>query len=74
VLGRALLELGRTEDAIRALERAAVLAPASADVHFALSRAYQRTGRTEAAARAREEFQRLEKLGRQREVPVGGVN
>jgi tetratricopeptide (TPR) repeat protein len=74
VFGRALLELGRTEEAITQLERAGALAPTSADVLFALSRAYQRAGRAEAAARAREEFQRLEKLGRQREVPVGGVN
>jgi predicted Zn-dependent protease len=74
VLGRTLLELGRTEEAITQLERAAALAPASADVFFALSRAYQRAGRAEAAARARDEFQRLEKLGRPREVPVGGVN
>jgi tetratricopeptide (TPR) repeat protein len=74
VLGRALLELERTEEAITQLERAAAVAPGSADVFFALSRAYQRAGQAEAAARAREEFQRLEKLGRQREVPVGGVN
>lgn len=60
-LGRALLDLGRTEDAIVQLERAAVQTPASADVQFALSRAYQRAGRTEAAHRAREEFLRLKK-------------
>jgi tetratricopeptide (TPR) repeat protein len=61
VLGRALLDLGRTEDAIAQLERAAALAPASEDVQFALSRAYQRAGRTDAATRAREEFLRLKK-------------
>jgi predicted Zn-dependent protease len=61
VLGRTLLDLGRTDDAIAQLERAAVLAPESGDVQFALSRAYQRAGRTEAAARAREEFLRLKK-------------
>jgi tetratricopeptide (TPR) repeat protein len=58
-LGRALLELGRTDESIVHLERAAALAPESGDVQFALSRAYQRAGRTEAAARAREEFLRL---------------
>jgi tetratricopeptide (TPR) repeat protein len=61
VLGRTLLDLGRTDDAIMHLERAAALAPASGDVQFALSRAYQRAGRTEAATRAREEFLRLKK-------------
>ena len=49
VLGRALLDLERTDDAIAQLERAGQLAPESADVHFALSRAYQRAGRTEDA-------------------------
>jgi tetratricopeptide (TPR) repeat protein len=66
VLGRALLDLERTDEAIVQLERAAALAPESAAVHYALSRAYQRAGRTEAATREREEFQRLEKLGRER--------
>jgi tetratricopeptide (TPR) repeat protein len=61
VLGRALLELERTDDAIAQLERAAQLAPESAEVHFTLSRAYQRAGRTEDATREREEFLRLEK-------------
>jgi predicted Zn-dependent protease len=71
VLGRALLELERTDEAIVQLERAAVLAPSSADVHFALSRAYQRAGRAAEATRERDEFQRLEKLGREREGKVG---
>lgn len=65
VLGRALLDLGRTEDAIVQLERAAALAPDSGDVHFTLSRAYQRAGRAEDATREREEFRRLEKLDRE---------
>ncbi len=65
VLGRALLDLGRTGDAIAQLERAAALAPESADVHFALSRAYQRAGRAEDATREREAFLRLEKLDRE---------
>jgi tetratricopeptide (TPR) repeat protein len=66
VLGRALLDLERTDDAIVQLERAAALAPESAEVHFTLSRAYQRAGRTEDATREREEFLRLEK----RETPA----
>jgi tetratricopeptide (TPR) repeat protein len=73
VLGRALLDLERTDEAIAQLERAAALAPESAVIHFTLSRAYQRAGRTEAAAREREEFLRLEKLGREREGPLGAT-
>ena len=42
------------------LQRAAQLAPESAEVHFTV-RAYQRAGRTEDASREREEFLRLEK-------------
>jgi tetratricopeptide (TPR) repeat protein len=61
VLGRALLDLERPDEAIAQLERAAQLAPESAEVHFTLSRAYQRAGRTQDAAREREEFLRLEK-------------
>jgi tetratricopeptide (TPR) repeat protein len=71
VLGRALLDLERTDEAIAQLERGVALAPESAVIHFALSRAYQRAGRTEAAAREREEFLRLDKLDREREGPVG---
>jgi len=61
VLGRALLDLERTDEAITQLERAAQLAPESAEVHFTLSRAYQRAGRSEDATREREAFLRLEK-------------
>ena len=61
VLGRALLDLERTDEAIAQLQKAAQLAPESAEVHFTLSRAYQRAGRTEDASREREEFLRLEK-------------
>jgi len=61
VLGRALLDLERTDEAIAQLERAVQLAPESAEVHFTLSRAYQRAGRTEDATREREQFLRLEK-------------
>jgi len=61
VLGRALLDLERTDEAIAQLQRAVQLAPESAEVHFTLSRAYQRAGRVEDATREREEFLRLEK-------------
>ena len=63
VLGQALLDMERTDDAIVQLERAVALAPESGMIYFALSRAYQRAGRTEEATRAREEFLRLQKLG-----------
>ena len=59
VLGRALFEDGQTERAVQELERGAALAPESADIQFALARAYQRAGRAEDAARARQEFLRL---------------
>jgi hypothetical protein len=46
------------------------LAPDSPEMHFALARAYTRAGRKQEAARARENFQRLDKLYRtQRDGP-----
>jgi predicted Zn-dependent protease len=62
VLGRALLELGQVERAIKELEEGARLAPNVPEMYYALARAYTRAGRRQDAARARETFQRLEKL------------
>jgi tetratricopeptide (TPR) repeat protein len=62
VLGRVLLELGQVERSIKELEEGARLAPNVPEMHYALSRAYTRAGRRQDAARARETFQRLEKL------------
>jgi len=50
-LGRVLLADDRTAEAIRALETAAKLDPASPMAHFELGTAYTRTGRKEDAAR-----------------------
>jgi tetratricopeptide (TPR) repeat protein len=62
VLGRVLLELGQVDRAIKELEEGARLAPNVPEMHYALARAYTRAGRKQDAARARETFQRLEKL------------
>jgi predicted Zn-dependent protease len=62
VLGRVLLELGQVERAIQELEEGVRLAPNVPEMHYALARAYTRAGRKQDAARARETFQRLEKL------------
>lgn len=75
-LGRILLELGKTERAIEELEAGLKLARDSPEMHFALARAYTRAGRPEEAARAREEFKRLDRMRRtSKEGPqaVGGL-
>jgi tetratricopeptide (TPR) repeat protein len=63
-LGQALLESGDVEGAIRELQLGIKLAPDSPGLHFTLARALQRAGRLEEAARAREEFTRLDRLAR----------
>jgi tetratricopeptide (TPR) repeat protein len=50
-LGRALLDSGKTAEAIEPLERAATLAPADPAIHQSLATAYQRSGRKTDAAR-----------------------
>ena len=64
VLGQALLETGDVDGAIKELLIGIKLAPESPGLHFTLARAYQRAGRLEDAARAREEFTRLDRLAR----------
>lgn len=61
-LGRVLIELGQVERAVKELEEGARLAPDVPEMHYALARAYTRAGRKQEAARARETFQRLEKI------------
>jgi len=74
-LGQALLETGDVEGAIKELQIGLKLAPDSPGLHFTLAKAYQRAGRAEDAAREREEFTRLDRLGRTQrngEQSVGG--
>jgi tetratricopeptide (TPR) repeat protein len=61
-LGRILLGMGKTSQAISELETAVNLAPDSPEVRFALYTAYARAGRKADAERARAEFMRLDKL------------
>jgi tetratricopeptide (TPR) repeat protein len=61
-LGRILLGMGKTSQAISELETAVKLAPDSPEVRFALYTAYARAGRQADAQRARAEFMRLDKL------------
>jgi tetratricopeptide (TPR) repeat protein len=61
-LGRILLGMGKTDQAIGELETAVKMAPDSPEVRFALYGAYARAGRKEDAERARAEFIRLDKL------------
>jgi tetratricopeptide (TPR) repeat protein len=63
-LGQALLETGDLEGAIRELQAGIKLAPDSPGLHFTLARALQRAGKLDEAARAREEFTRLDRLVR----------
>lgn len=63
-LGQALLETGDVDGAIKELDVGIKLAPDSPGLHFLLARAYQRAGRAEDAARARDEFTRLDRLAR----------
>lgn len=61
-LGRVLLGMGKTNEAISELETAVKLAPDSPEVRYALYTAYARAGRKTDAQRARAEFMRLDKL------------
>jgi tetratricopeptide (TPR) repeat protein len=63
-LGRILLQTGDVEGAIEHLERGVAIAPTSRQMRFELARAYTRAGRTEDAAREREEFRRLDEAQR----------
>jgi tetratricopeptide (TPR) repeat protein len=75
-LGQVLLDLGEIDAAIPELERAATLAPGSPQPPFLLARAYTRAGRPADAARAREQFARLDRLVRAQRggtSAVGGI-
>jgi len=59
LLGRALLELGKIEPAVKELETASKLAPNYPGVHFSLARAYTKAKRAEDAQRERTIFAQL---------------
>jgi serine/threonine-protein kinase len=60
-LGWARIKMGKPEEGLLALERAAALAPGNIQWHAQLGQAYAETGRTE---KAREMLRRLEEMGR----------
>ena len=71
VLGRASLELGQDEQAVRELERASELAPGSPQVHFNLAKAYAKAKLPEKAEHERAIFARLNALAEQRRSRSG---
>jgi tetratricopeptide (TPR) repeat protein len=72
-LGQALLETGDVDGALAELHLGIKLAPESPGLHFTLARALQRAGRLEEAARAREEFTRLDRLARTQKTGAQSV-
>jgi tetratricopeptide (TPR) repeat protein len=60
--GRALVSLGQAERGVLELEEAKGLAPESPEVRFALTKAYEASGRTADAERESEAFRKLEAL------------
>jgi tetratricopeptide (TPR) repeat protein len=73
ILGQVLLGKDDVEGAIQNLEEGVKIAPLSRQMRFELARAYARAGRTEEAARQRDEFRRLEAAERARksDQPLG---
>jgi tetratricopeptide (TPR) repeat protein len=69
--GRASLELGQEEVAIRELETASKLFPGSPEVHFNLARAYGRAKLPEKAEQERAIFTRLNELAEQQRSRSG---
>jgi tetratricopeptide (TPR) repeat protein len=58
-LGELALARGQAQIALIHLERSAKRSPASAKIHFALSRAYRRLGKNEEAAKQTALYQKL---------------
>jgi len=71
LLGRASLELGQQETAVRELEMASKLAPGSPEVHFNLARAYAKAKLTDKAEQERAIFARLNALAEQQRSRSG---
>jgi tetratricopeptide (TPR) repeat protein len=76
ILGRVLLNMDDVPGAIEQLEVGVKIAPTSRQMRFEMAQAYARAGRTEDAAREREEFRKLEAAERARasERPLGGID
>jgi tetratricopeptide (TPR) repeat protein len=69
--GRASLDLGQNETAIRELEAASRLSPGSPEVHFNLAKAYARAKLTDQAEQERAIFRRLNALREQQRSQSG---
>jgi predicted Zn-dependent protease len=71
LLGRSLLELGKTSDALRELDKARILAPNSPAIHFTLARAYAKADQRAAAEQERTTFERLNALAEGQRNRIG---
>jgi len=71
LLGRASLELGQEETALRELETASKLAPGSPEVHFNLAKACAKAMQMEKAEQERAIFARLNALAEQQRSHIG---
>jgi Flp pilus assembly protein TadD len=63
-LGNLALKNGSTEDALQHLELAARLAPRESKIQFALARLYRRLGRSDEAASAMSQYEKLKAAGK----------
>jgi len=71
VLGRALMQMGRSAEAIPHL-MAALSADSDGSLHFQLSRAYQDAGQAEKAAAAMKTYQAMQKSAADAEIAITG--
>ena len=67
LLARALLELGREEEAIASLERSLLAAPRSEDPHYLLAQIYARQGNEERANQQIELYEEKKRVAKHRE-------
>jgi tetratricopeptide (TPR) repeat protein len=76
LMGRVFLYSADYPQAINLLEKSAALAPELATIQYSLYEAYHRTGRQEDAAKARDQFLRLDAFEKQKsgEVPAPVVS
>ena len=62
LLGKILVSQGAAAEAVEHLKTAASLAPAQANIHYQLGKAYQKLGKTDLAE---QEFERFRELKRE---------